>query len=159
MSRHAIGARGCARRQAGFSLVMVIFLIVVLAALAAFAVQIAMAQYQAANVELLEARAQAAANAGIEWGANLTLHASPVIFCAGVSPISKTFTLTQGALKGFVVTVACTMTQHQIYSGIPPTAQPYEVYTLTSTATSGSYGGPDYVARTVTRNVTNAPPP
>lgn len=157
MSGHPRGARGRAPGQAGFSLVMVIFLIVVLAALAAFAVQIAMAQYQAADVELLEARAQAAADAGIEWGANLTLHASPVVFCAGAAPASKTFTLAQGALKGFAVTVACTSTQHQIYTGAPPTAKYYEVYALTSTATYGSYGGPDYVARTVTRNVTTAP--
>lgn len=157
MRRHAARPPGCGRRQAGFSLVMAIFLIVVLAALAAFAVQIAMAQYETANVELLEARAQAAAAAGIEWGANLTLQASPVIFCAG-TPASRTFTLTQGALNGFVVTVTCTPTTHQIYSGAPPTAQNYEVYALKSTATYGSYGGPDYVARTVTRDVTNAPP-
>ena len=56
--------RGCARRQDGFSLVAAIFLIVVLAALGAFAVQIAMTQYQAASVEMLEARTQAAAEAG-----------------------------------------------------------------------------------------------
>lgn len=157
MSRDVKRPPASGSRQAGFSLVMVIFLIVVLAALAAFAVQIAMAQYQAANVELLEARAQAAADAGIEWGTNQTLQASPATFCASGIPGSNSFTLTQGALKGFVVTVACTPTQHQIYSGTPPTAQNYEVYTLTSTATFGSYGGPDYVARTVTRNVTKAP--
>ncbi|HEY7889081.1 MAG TPA: hypothetical protein VIC29_12740 [Steroidobacteraceae bacterium] len=156
MSRHSEAPPGRTSRQDGFSLVMVIFLIVVLAALAAFAVQIAMAQYQAANVELLEARAQAAANAGLEWGANLTLH-SPV-FCAGVAPASKTFTLTQGALKGFVVTVACTPTQHQVYSVSAGILQTYTVFALASTASSGTYGGPDYVARTVTRNVTDAPP-
>ncbi|MHB8815392.1 MAG: hypothetical protein ACYDAE_19265 [Steroidobacteraceae bacterium] len=157
MSGQANGARNRARRQTGFSLVMVIFVIVVLAALAAFAVQIAMAQYQAANVELLEARAQAAADAGIEWGANLTLQAPPVI-CAGAAPISKTFTLTQGALKGFVVKVACSPTQHQIYSPSAGTWTSYTVYTLTATASSGTYGGPDYVARSASRNVTLAPP-
>jgi MSHA biogenesis protein MshP len=157
MSRPAAAGRSSASRQAGFSLVAVIFLIVVLAALAAFAVQIAMAQYQAANVELLEARAQAAADAGIEWAANLTLQAPPVI-CAGAAPISKTFTLTQGALKGFVVTVACTPTQHQIYSPSAGTWTSYAVFTLTATASSGTYGGPDYVARSASRNVTLAPP-
>lgn len=158
MSRNVAGPPGRGARQAGFSLVAAIFLIVVLAALAAFAVQIAMAQYQGANVELLEARAQAAADAGIEWGTNLTLQTPPVI-CGGGVPVGKTFTLTQGALKGFVLAVACTPTQHQIYSpGPPPTPRNYEVYTLKSTATHGSYGGPDYVARSVTRNVTNAPP-
>lgn len=156
MSGYAKGARGRVPGQAGFSLVMVIFLIVVLAALATFAVQIAMTQYQAANVELLEARAQAAADAGIEWGANLTLRPAPVI-CAG-APVTKTFTLAQGALKGFVVTVGCTPTTHQIYSVSAGTWTTYTVFSLTSTATSGTYGGADYVARSAARNVTLAPP-
>lgn len=142
-------------REAGFSLVAAIFLIVFLAALGTFAVRVAMSQYQNANQELLEARAQAAAQAGIEYGANLTLRAFPAI-CT--SPNSYPFTLAQGALKGFVVTVACTPTTHQIYSGAPPTAQSYVVYALTATASYGSYGQPDYVARKVTRNVTLAPP-
>lgn len=154
MSGHAKRARGGAPKQAGFSLVMAIFLIVVLAALAAFAVQIAMTQYQAANVELLESRAQAAADAGLEWGANLTLRAAPAI-CAA-APVTKSFTVTQGALKGFVVTVACTPTQHQIYS-VSGGWQTYTVFALASTATSGTYGGADYVARSASRNVTLAP--
>jgi MSHA biogenesis protein MshP len=143
------------RRQAGFSLIAAIFLIVVLAALGAFAVQVAMAQYQSANVEFLEARAQAAAQAGIEYGSNQTLHRSPAP-CASANT-SNTLTLTGGALKGFAVTVTCAATVHQIYSGPPPTAHPYEVFTLSATASRGTYGEPDYVARTVTRNV-NAPP-
>jgi MSHA biogenesis protein MshP len=155
VSPRAKGPRG-ASQQAGFSLVAVIFLIVVLAALAAFAVRIAMTQYEAANVELLEARAQAAADAGIEWGANRTLQASPVVFC--LVPVSKTFTLNQQALRGFVVTVSCTPTQHQIWSPSAGVWKPYTVFTLTATASYGTYGGPDYVARTVTRNLTNAPP-
>lgn len=160
MSRQPAGPPGCGSRQTGFSLVAVIFLIVVLAALAAFAVQIAMSQYQAANLELLEARAQAAADAGIEWGANLTLQPAPAppVICAGAVPISKTFTLTQGALKGFVVTVACTPTSHQIWSPAAGTWTPYTVFTLSSRASSGTYGGADYVARSASRNVTLAPP-
>jgi Tfp pilus assembly protein PilX len=141
--------------QAGFSLVAAVFLIVVLAALGAFAVQVAMSQYQSANLELLEARAQAAAEAGIQYGANLALQTPPRI-CA--APNSYPFVLTQGALKGFTVTVTCKPTTHQIYSGTPPAAQNWVVYTLASTASYGTYGRPDYVARRVTRNVTLAPP-
>lgn len=136
---------GRARRQGGFSLVAAIFLIVVLAALGAFAVQIAMTQYQTASVELLEARGQAAADAGIEYGANMALRRAT---CAG----TQTLNLTQKALKGFVVTVTCGATTHQV------AGQNHQVYALTATATYSSYGEPDYVARNVTRNVTNAPP-
>lgn len=145
-------SRRDARRQAGFSLVAAIFLIVVLAALGTFAVQVAMTQQQGANLELLEARAQAAAAAGIEYGAYMALKPSPV--CTG----SRTLRLTQGALAGYGVKVTCAATTHQIYSGAPPTAQNRQAYALAATATFGTYGKPDYVARTVTRNVTNASP-
>jgi MSHA biogenesis protein MshP len=136
--------------QAGFSLVAAIFLIVVLAALGAFAVQVAMSQYQSATSELLQARAQAAAAAGIEYGANASLHRVPASCLA-----SNTLNLTGGALAGFVVNVSCTSTTHQIYSGA--TATTYTVYALAATASKGTYGTQDYVARTVSRNVSNAP--
>jgi MSHA biogenesis protein MshP len=152
MSGAAAWLRRCEGREAGFSLVAAIFLIVVLAALGAFAVQVAMTQYQSSTLELLEARAQAAAEAGIEYGANLALQRAPP------SCLASNTLKPQGALAGFVVTVACTSTTHQIYSGLPPTAQTYTVYALTATASKGTYGAQDYVARTVTRNVTNAPP-
>jgi len=143
MSLPAGGPRGRpAGGEAGFSLVAAVFLIVVLAALGAFAVQVAMTQYQGANVELLEARAQAAAETGIEYGANLALQSSPT--CAGSTPLG----LTPAALTGFVVTVTCTATPHPLGT----------VYALTATATFGGYGTPDYVVRKVTRNVTTAPP-
>ena len=142
-----------AGKQAGFSLVAAIFLIVILAALGAFAVQVALTQYQTSTLELLQARAQAAAEAGIEYGANLTLRASPLI-CAS-APSTTTLALTQGALTGFIVKVTCTPTQHQLYSGT--TALTYTVYALAATASEGTYGAQDYVTRTVTRNVTLAP--
>ena len=145
MSCSARQLRQCAGKQAGFSLVAVIFLIVVLAALGAFAVQIAMTQYQAASTEMLEARTQAAAEAGIEYGTNVALQRAT---CAG----TKTLNLTQAAFKGFVVTVTCNATTHQV------AGQNYPVYALTAAATNSSYGEPEYVARNVTGNVTNAPP-
>jgi MSHA biogenesis protein MshP len=145
--------RACAAGQTGFSLIAAIFLIVVLAALGAFAVQVAMSQYQGATSELLQARAQAAAEAGMEYGANITLQR------AVPSCLTYTLNLTQGALAGFVVKVACTSTTpHQIYSAATSTFTSYTVYALAATASKGTYGAEDYVARTVTRNVTNAPP-
>jgi MSHA biogenesis protein MshP len=148
------GPRGCAAGQAGFSLVAAIFLIVVLAALGAFAVQIAMSQYQSATSELLQARAQAAAEAGLEYEANLALQRVPASCLA-----TNTLNLTRGALTGFVVELACSSTpQHRIYSPVTSTWTSYTVYALAATATKGTYGAQDYVARTVTRNVTNAPP-
>lgn len=158
MSRLGKGSRETAGRQSGFSLIAAIFLIVVLAALASFAVKVAMTQYQSASAELLEARAQAAAEAGIEYGANLTLQTPPLFCASGPLPSSITLPLTQGALAGFVVTVTCTPTTHQIYSPTTSSWQTYTVFALAATTTYGTYGEPDYVARSATRNVTLAPP-
>jgi len=140
-----------AAAEAGFSLVAAIFLMVVLAALGAFAVQVAMTQYQSATSELLMARAQAAAQAGIEYGANVALQRA-VPSCLPTNTLN--LTRTAGALAGFVVNVTCTSTTHQIYTGATPTN--YTVYTLAATASEGTYGSQDYVTRTVTRNVTLA---
>ena len=135
-----------ARAQRGFSLVAAVFLIVVLAALGAFAVQVAMSQYQSVNLNLLEARAQTAAETGTQYGAYLALQSPPN---CGPSPPLR---LTQGVLAGYVVTVTCKSTQHQV-GGVTKS-----VYELKATAFYGTYGRPDYVARTITRNVTDAPP-
>lgn len=142
--------KACPAGQAGFSLVAAVFLIVVLAALAAFAVQVAMSQAQGANTELLQAQAQAAAQTGIEYGANIALQ-SPA---PGTCRANTTLRLNQPGLAGFVVTLGCVRTSHQIGAG--PTT--YYAYALTSSASHGSYGSADYVARKVTRNVTDAPP-
>lgn len=147
----ACGARGAyAARQAGFSLVAAVFLIVVLAALAAFAVQVTMSQAQGASMQLLTAQAEAAAQAGIEYGANLALQTP----APGTCRASTTLRLTQPGLSGFVVIVSCVRTSHQIGAG--PTT--YYAYALASSASHGTYGSSDYVARKVTRNLTNAPP-
>ena len=56
------------RRQRGMSLVVAIFLITVIASLAAFAVTMGTATRETSNLQLQADRAQAAAHAGIEWG-------------------------------------------------------------------------------------------
>lgn len=141
------------QRQTGFSLIAAIFLIVVLAALGTFAVQVAMSQYQSGNVELLEAQAQAAANTGIGYAADLAL--GPAGTCRPTSVLPRQ---RLGPLVGFMVSLKCARTTHQVNSAIPPSPRTYFAYALTSSASYGTYGQPNYVARTVTRNVTNAPP-
>ena len=142
------GGRGAgAGRQAGFSLVAAVFLIVVLAALGTFAVQVAMSQFRGENLQLLEARAQAAAEAGIEYGANVALG-------PGTCRANTSLPSNQAGLTGFVVKVACVRTSHQMGAG----GASYYVYALTSSASYGTYGSADYVVRKVTRNVTTAAP-
>ena len=144
------GCRGAGPRTAGgFALIAAIFMILVLAALAAFAVRIGATQQQTSDFGMLNARAQAAADSGFEFGANQALtHGS----CPGVAA-PTTLVLTAVGLKGFTVVVTCIPTNHQI--GAAPTT--YHAYALTSVAQLGTYGTSGYVARTVVRTVTDAP--
>lgn len=147
-SRHPRHATAAAR-QGGFSLVMAIFLIVVLAVLGVFTVRVALAQYEATNLEFLEARAQAAAESGIQYGSYQLAGGGA---CFGT--VSFGFPKALVALSGYVVTVTCSGA-----SSHPIGAQTWWAYTLQSTAVYGTYGSADYVSRTVTQTFTNASPP
>jgi Tfp pilus assembly protein PilX len=129
-------------------LVVTVFVLLILAALATFAFRIALNQQETATFDLLNTRAQAAADSGIEYGANMVLKGS---WC--LLPTSRTFALTAASLTGFTVTVTCSVTLHQIGAG--PTT--YHAYALQSTAQRGTYGSAEFVARTSTRTVTDAP--
>ena len=133
------------RKQRGVALVVALFVIVVLAGLGLFAMRIGNGQSQSVNLDLLGARADAAAAAGIEYGSNQALrHASCV---AAPPPLA----LNQGALKGFSVRVGCTSNTYLV------NAVSYPVYVITATATRGVYGTPSYVSRQVTKSVNNLP--
>lgn len=133
---------GVIGRGAGFALVPALFLVVVLGALGLVAIRVGTGQQQAVTMGLMQARALAAANAGIEWGAYTALNGG----CAS----STTLNLTEGALNGFAVVVACTPTTFT--NGA---ATNYS-YVLKATATSGTYGQPAYVRRVVSGTFTNA---
>ena len=143
-------------RQRGMSLVAAVFVIVVLAMLAAFAVRVGAAGEQDVNTELMGARALFAARAGLEFGMNQALAPLGTGLCAahplGAPGTSRTFALTQSTLNGFTVTVTFDCTDHATTGGLS-----YRVFSLVSTATNGNYGTPGYVSRTLTQEVTNAP--
>jgi MSHA biogenesis protein MshP len=124
------------RSARGFTLVAALFLIVVVAALGAFAVRISAGQQQTVNLALLTARALAAANSGIEYGAYQAFNGG----CGGA-----TFLLTEGGLNGFTVSVSCSVTTHTEGSAAPNV----NVYRVDATAIAGVYGQPDYVSRHV----------
>lgn len=124
--------------QRGFSLIAAVFLIVVLAALGTFAARMAVTQQETVNLALLEAQAQAAANSGVEYGANRALRGSQ---CLPSQPL----TLRAAGVTGFAVVVQCNLTTH---------ASGQKSYALVSTATRGSYGRADFVSRRASRTVT-----
>jgi MSHA biogenesis protein MshP len=125
----------------GFALVSALFLIVVIALLAAVAVRVTTAQQQTVSLALQQARALSAARAGIDWAAyNATVNLS----CAG-----GTLSLPAASLAGYTVVVTCASTAYTDGSGS------YVAFTIASTATYGTYGTPDFVQRVVRATFTN----
>ncbi len=132
-------------KQRGFSIITAIFLIVVLAALGAFAVSMFRVQQSSAAFDELGTRGYQAAQAGIEWGAWQVLR--PVV----ASCTAATNLALPGSLVLFTVTVNCISTTHTEASNV------VNIYQLTATACNQPAGGacpnpapgPDYVERQV----------
>jgi MSHA biogenesis protein MshP len=124
------------RREHGFALIGALFLLVVLAALGAFAVRMSMTQQHDADLELQEQRAQAALNSGIEYAAARLL-VSPANNCGTLAPLPPNL------VGGFTVTFPppCTFVQYQV-NGVP-----VNVYTVNVTSSRGAYGTPEFVLR------------
>ncbi len=136
--------RGCPRPD-GFALVPALFLMIVLGLLAVVGVRLGVSQQQAVTLSLLEARTLAAAKAGIEWGAyQATVNGS-------CSP-ATTLALTEAALSGYTVVVACTATAYSAGSG----PNPSHSWSILATATLGTYGQPGYVRRVMSGTFTDA---
>jgi MSHA biogenesis protein MshP len=129
-------------RQAGFSLVSAVFLLVVLAGLGVYAVRLNTLQQQSVTAGLRGAQAFEAARTGAAWGAYRALNAG---VCA-----PGTLNLTEGALAGFSVAVQCTQTTHT------EGAATVRVFVFDVRAQAGVYGGPDYVSRRLQTKITDA---
>ena len=125
------------RKNKGFSLVAVIFIVTVLATAVVFIQRISNVAVATNNLAMQGSRAWQAAEAGAEWGIyNVTT--------AGCPAASTTFTLSEQSLAGFEVTVACTSTVYT-EQGLSVT-----MYYLDVFAKSGTLGSsPDYVSRKI----------
>lgn len=129
--------------ERGSALLAALFLIVVVAALGAFAVRIGSDQQQTATLQLLQYRAVAAADAGLEVLAYLAASTfpAPMACPAPAAPI---------VISDFDVTLNCFRSDLEADD---------RVYVLTATATirTAAYGSPDFVRRTRTRTVKSFP--
>lgn len=135
------------RAQAGASLVAAVFLITALAALTAGILALTGQAQGTSVLALQQARVWQAAQAGAEWAAFTEVAAGP----DGACSTAGGFTLTEGSLAGIGVTLTCAVLA-TVENG-----QNYEIYTLTSTASVGTYGGPGYAQRRVTRRIVVGP--
>lgn len=124
------------RKQRGFALIGALFVLVVLAALGAFAVRINMTQQHGADLDLQQLRAQAALNTGLEFAATRLLVSPATDNCGNLAALAN-------ISAGFQVTFpgACTRVQYLV-NGVQVT-----VYTINVTSTRGVYGTPEFVRR------------
>ena len=111
----------CLERQTGFSIIAAIFLLVVLALLAAFIASVTGMQQSSGQLDVLGARAYQSARAGMEWSAwqvldpgNTLNGAGPDTCPAAVMPTCfaspQNLPALAGSLSGFTVTVTCAQT-------------------------------------------------
>ncbi len=129
-------------RIKGFALITAIFLLVVLSLLAFYLLSLSGTQQFTGLWAVQGSRALYAARSGIQWGAWQALRVPG-------SPCNGTIAVDAGASTPFEVAVSCTSTTHDEL-GVST-----QVWDITATATSGDFGDPGYVRRTVQTTVSN----
>lgn len=124
----------------GFTLVSAVFLLVVVALVAGYALSIGTTQRADTTLALLGKRADFAARSGIEWGIARVLQDN-------ACPANSSFSPAGTGIGSFTVAVSCTSTL------VTEGASTYPVFSLTSTATMGSEGSEDFARRTLSAQV------
>jgi MSHA biogenesis protein MshP len=135
--------QGAESRQAGFTLITALFLLVVVAGLSVYMITIRNVQQSTVVFAQQGARAMQAARAGIEWG---------IYQAMNTNPCNDTFFANGTALSAYEITVECTTSEHT-EAGLT-----IYTYVLTSTAETGIYGTLDYVYRSLRATVSVQPP-
>ncbi|MCP4188424.1 MAG: pilus assembly protein MshP [Gammaproteobacteria bacterium] len=133
-------------RQAGFTLVTALFLLVVVALLSVYMINFSAVQHTTLVYGLQGARAMQAAHAGLEWGIYQAFDANA---CPGSTPFT---TGTGGQIDNFTIQLSCVRTTHI------EAATTIITYQLTSQASIGTFGSLDYIFRSLQATVSNQPP-
>jgi len=128
--------------ESGFVLPTAIFLLVILAALAAYMVSLSRTSHISSALDIQGSRAYQAARAGIEWAAWQVVDPQGLQVNPAPCPLPTTLTL-EGTLAAFSVDVSCTLFVEA------DGADTVAIYQITSTATSGLDDEVDYVEREI----------
>ena len=144
------------QRQSGFSLVSAIFILVVLASLMSYMLNLNVLQQSTVALNVQGVRAMQAARAGIEYGIYQALNGAS---CSPGADTTETisFGATEAALNPFTVTLECHASTHT--EGTTTLL----FYQLTALAEHGAFasGGdanPDYISRRLRVTVSDSPP-
>ena len=127
-------------RAGGFALISALFLIVVLSALGAYLVNIVAVQHATPAMRVQASRAEYAARSAMGWAVRRAT-------TAGSCPASTSFGVGGGVLSGFTATVRCSTTLHDLGGASTP------YYVIDVSAQSGTFGGADFVARSLQAKV------
>ena len=128
------------RFQNGFLLPAAIFILIILAALGAYALNITSIQQSTSTQDVQGARAYQAARAGIEWAAYQVL--SPGTMALASCPASPSTI----AVDNFSVAVSCTRSADYFEQGSDHTIA---IYDVTATASFGTAGTTGYIERQI----------
>jgi MSHA biogenesis protein MshP len=135
------------RRAEGFALMLAVFLIVTLSAVAAYLLTIQTGQTEAASQDEQSARAYLAARTGLDVAAYQILRGN-----AACAAVNQTLPLGQG-LAGFSVTIQCTSSAEDEGERAGVTA--FQLFRVTATGCNSgacplASPGPTYVERQLT---------
>lgn len=119
-------------KQAGFSLIGAIFILVIVSLLGQYLINITGVQRQTSLLALQIARAYQAANTGIEWGVAELLNGSN---CSGNTTLNQN-------INNFSVTVSC-----QAIGNYSEGSDTVKIFRISSFSEYGSYGNNDYTSR------------
>jgi len=121
------------KKQQGITLIGAIFILVIVAMLGQYLVNISSMQRQASLINIQAARAYQTANAGIEWGMAQAIN--------GICVDNDVITLNIPN-NNFFTTVECTN-----LGTFTENTETVDVYLIQSQSQYGAIGNPDYVSR------------
>ena len=126
--------------ESGFALISALFLMVVLAALGGYLINAVAVQHATPALQVESVRALYAARTGVSW-------AAARVRATGGCPAAGNFNLAESSLSGFLVSVNCQRSDHDLGGAVVPYFQ------LTVVAQRGVYGGTDFVSRSLQAKV------
>ena len=132
------------KQQAGFSLVMAIFILVVLSLLGGYMVRLSGVQHATSTYVILGARAYQSAKAGIGWAISRISAGGVCSDITSASPLSFT------DINGFSVSLSCSRSPQ--YSEAEVT---YFVYKITALSEFGAYNSANYISRKIEVSIVN----
>ena len=125
------------KRQAGFSIVMAVFILVVLSMLGSYMVKLSGVQHATSTYAIQGARAYQSAKAGVGWAVAKISAGGACSHLTSASPMSF------ADINGFLVTLSCSS------QGFSEGMDNFVVYKITALSEFGAYNSANYVSRTV----------